>query len=319
MTFDLASPDAYLHSVEDGEAIFVAMDRAAYRRSIFLDHRISPARDESWRVPLADVAAQAPPLQPAGWIFHIAHCGSTLLARALDALGAPLVLREPLALRQAAAAGDDALLDLAQRMAARRYSGAGATLVKANVPVNFALPQIAASQPQAPAIFLQHGLRDYLLAILRSDSHRQWLRRVSAELSQHLGDAPATTDAERAAALWLAQRRHFTAALATMPAARTLDAERFFAEPALALRKAADLINMAAEDHAITAVVAGDLFGTYSKNPAVRFANADRLDRRAHLATALARELDVGESWLHRNASDVDAIEAAMTDAALLA
>ena len=68
------------------EVLFVPMDLAAYQRSIFLDHRISPAGEGSWQVPLALLGpAEANPPQ-LGWIFHVAHCGSTLLARALDEL-----------------------------------------------------------------------------------------------------------------------------------------------------------------------------------------------------------------------------------------
>src|SRR5437868_14523592 len=99
-----ATPDHYLFAFDDNCAIFRAMDRAAYHRSIFLDRRISPAGEAAFEVPLAPLLAwheQQPAAPPPriGWIFHIAHCGSTLLARALDLPERSLVLREPLALR----------------------------------------------------------------------------------------------------------------------------------------------------------------------------------------------------------------------------
>ncbi|WP_404368410.1 hypothetical protein AB5I39_14720 [Sphingomonas sp. MMS24-J45] len=46
------------------------------------------------------------------------------------------------------------------------------TLIKANVPVNFLLPQLAAADPAARAVLLYLPLRPYLQAILRDDNHR---------------------------------------------------------------------------------------------------------------------------------------------------
>lgn len=301
------SPDHYLHSFDGADAIFVPMDRAAYRRSIFLDDRIDPASEASWRVAMETLIASgdAAPSRVA-WIFHVAHCGSTLLARALGELGEVLVLREPLALRQAAVARDVAVLRVAMRMLGKRYPGGGAPVVKANVPVNFAIPEIAAAMPDAPAIFLYYGIEDYLPAILRSDNHRAWLRRVTGELASVLGDGRAVSDAERAAALWLAQMRMFAAGLAAMPRGRSLDAERLFAEPRDVLQAAAGLFDIDAPAAQVAAVTEGPLFATYAKNPSVAFANADRIARRNALRVHLDPELSAARTWLARNAHDLD-------------
>ncbi len=292
------------------------MDRAAYARSIFLDDRIQPLAPGAMRVPLAMLKPR--PAQRTAWIFHIAHCGSTLLARALDELGGGLVLREPLALRQAGVAPDPARLALVLAMLGKRYPGAGATLVKANVPVNFILSEIAAADPEAPALLIHFGLRDYLLAILRSDNHRQWLRRVTGELSLYLGDLADLGDGELAAALWLAQMRCFAAALLAMPNSRTLDAEVFFARPAETLDAAAELLGRSADADATARLVTGPLFATYAKNPAAKFANADRLARKAALALPLTPELDQAESWIARNASDLAALIGRIAAASLV-
>ena len=50
-----ASPDHYLHSFEGDSAVFVPMDREAYRRSIFLDGRIQPGRVFDRTGPLDEV------------------------------------------------------------------------------------------------------------------------------------------------------------------------------------------------------------------------------------------------------------------------
>jgi hypothetical protein len=301
LTFEtlFGSPDHFLHSFDGGDALFVPMDRAAYRRSIFLDDRIQPAQGGVLPVPLAALANAAGGAEArCGWIFHIAHCGSTLLARALDALGGGLVLREPLALRQAAVAGDQALLAAVLPFLARRYPGEGATIVKANVPVNFVIDRVADAMTDAPALFLYHSLDDYLLAILRSDNHRAWLRRVTGELAAHLDLPETASDAQRAAGLWLAQLRRFAQGLAALPRAAALDAERFFNDPGPVLTAATGLFGRAAPGDAVAALLAGPLFSSYAKNPAVAFDNAAREARREALRRPLAGELAEARDWL---------------------
>lgn len=293
-----ASPDHYLQSFEGDAAIFMPMDRAAYHRSIFLDHRISPATNRSMRLPLAALTGEARAPARTGWIFHVAHCGSTLLARALDDPSLNLVLREPLALRQQAFARDPKRLALTAAMLSKRYREDLPTIVKANVPVNFILPDLVALDPQAPAIFLYSSLRDYLLAILRSENHRGWLHRVTAQLAAYLGDLSRLSDAERCAALWLAQMRAFTAAIERMPNARALDAEAFFAAQRPVLRAAAAHLGVPMSDAAVDATVAGPLFATYSKNPELPFDNEARLSRRAELEGPLAPELAEAQRWI---------------------
>lgn len=293
-----ASPDHYLHSFEDGAAVFVPMDREAYRRSIFLDGRISPAADRVMKVP-SDALVEPPRRpEPTGWIFHVAHCGSTLLARALDRPSTNLVLREPLALRQLALSPDPGRLALTASMLSKRYRADLPTIVKANVPVNFLLPELAALDPQASAIFLYATLRDYLLAILRSDNHREWLRRVTAQLAPYLGDLSGLPDAERCAALWLAQIRAFGDAIAMMPNARTLDAEIFFAEPAPVLEAAAGHLGVPMTAAEIGETTGGPLFSTYSKDPGKPFDNEARLERRSALEGPLAVELASAQRWV---------------------
>lgn len=318
LTFEdlFTSPDHYLQAFEDQHAAFVPMDRAAYHRSIFLDRRISPARTERMTLPIDALIPRTPAPQPVSWIFHMAHCGSTLLARALDDPHGSLVLREPLALRQSAIRQDRALLEVALAMAAKRYRPDAPTLVKANVPVNFILPDITAANAAARAILLFLPLRSYVLAILRNEDHRVWLRNVTAQLAPVLGDWSAYGDAQRAAALWLAQATAFATTLATLPNARALDAEVFFNDPYPVLSAAARHLGVPIEPVALEQVVAGPLFSTYSKNPGVVFDNAARVARESAVAAAIAPELAEAEDWAARHPAR-STLEAALAAAAL--
>ena len=289
------SPDHYLHSFDGDDAVFVPMDRAAYHRSIFLDGRISAAGGGSMRVPVSSLSGH---LRPISWIFHIAHCGSTLLARALDRPDRNLVVREPAALRQVGVAPDVDKLNVVLAMLGKRYDPNAPTVVKANVPVNFILPQIIASDMEAQAIFLHCRLHDYLLAVLRSDGHRQWVRQVTDQFSPQLGDVAGLSDAQRAAALWLGQMRAFTAAMEIMPNARSLDAEWFFNDPRPVLAAVAGHLQVMISAAEIDQIVAGPLFSTSAKNPGLAFDNTQRLARRADLEAAIGDELAQAERWV---------------------
>jgi hypothetical protein len=316
----VATPDHYLFAFEREQAIFAAMDRAAYHRSIFLDRRISPASPQMAAVPtdaLVRVVDDHPPATAeTGWIFHIAHCGSTLLARALDRPDQSLVLREPLALRQLGveraqsavrtpAADWSSRLRLTAALAGRRYRPDAPAIVKANVPVNFIASNILESAPTSPAIFLYFPLRAYLLAILRSPDHRNWVMNVTGQLQPALaglaGDLDGIGIPERAAALWMAQMKLYADAIERFAGARSLQAEDLFGEPRPTVAAAAAHLGIQIPEQDLEAVVAGPLFSTYSKSPTEAFDNSRRLELQAESARRLGPEIDQARRWVdHR-------------------
>lgn len=293
-----ATPDHYLHSFDGDAAIFMPMDRAAYHRSIFLDQRISPAAARPMALPVRTLVQRPSAAASTAWIFHMAHCGSTLLARALDDPAASLVLREPFALRQLGLRPDAERLNLVLAMLGKRYRADAPTLVKANVPVNFLLPQLAQADPGARAIFLYLPFRPYLLAILRSQAHRIWVRNVTGQLKPYLGDLSSAPDAERAATLWLTQIEAFARALSAMPNAAALNAERLFADPLHVLQAATRHFRIPISDETLGATVAGPLFSTHSKNPSIAFDNTARIALAAATERELEAEIAAAETWI---------------------
>ena len=295
-----ADPDHYLFAFDGDRAVFRAMDRAAYHRSIFLDRRISAAGATAFDVPLAPLIAWHEQHRPApprtGWIFHIAHCGSTLLARALDFPERSLVVREPLALRQLGIEriADDPRLPLAAAFLGRRYRADAPAIVKANVPVNFIAADLLGLDPAAPAIFLYFPLRAYLLAILRSEGHRRWVMNVTAQLPGAFTEGDVV---ERAAWLWLTQMQLYDAALARFPGARSLHAEELFAAPREVVGAAAAHFGVRVSASELDATVDGPLFATYSKGAGQPFDNHARLAQQADAAARLGPELARAQSW----------------------
>jgi hypothetical protein len=70
-------------------------------------------------------------------------------------------------------------------------------------------------------------------------------------------------------------------------------------------------------DAAIDATIAGPLFATYSKNPAMAFDNAARVARRAALERSLADELAQAQLWIERTAGVTAPAADILTAAAL--
>lgn len=313
------TPDLYLFSFHGEDALVAEMDRGAYRRSIFLDRRMMPKSPRVQRVKLAALyeqidRARAPDLRI---IFHVAHCGSTLLARALDVEDANLVYREPMTLRQlgveAAERRDGGppedwvkRLRLAAALLSRRYAEAGPAIVKANVPVNFMIPELMEINREGPAILLYASLENYLLAILRSPDHRAWVERVTDELAVGLerrlgGFERGQGLAKAAAQLWLAQMLIFDETLRRFPSAVSLDAEDFFNQPSQAVAGAFTHFGQTRSEQEVEAVVASDLFSRYSKNPQQDFNNAQRLEMREQVRAELGAEIAAAKQWIVRH------------------
>lgn len=302
-----ATPDQHFLAFDGDDALFVRMDRDSYHRSIFLDRRNAARGAQPTRVALMPLveAARERVVPRTGWIFHVAHCGSTLLARLIDQPRSGLVLREPPPLRQlgvTAVNGEagkawDARLRLAAAMAARRYDPALATVVKANVPVNFILPRLLAIDPGAPSILLHFALEPYLLAVLGSPGNRAWIDRVTGLLAPVLASVgldPSAGTPQRAAALWLAQMRLFDDTLGAFPDAASLDAESFFAAPITVAAAAAAHLGLCPID----AKRSAEQLASYSKEPTRRFDEIDRLARQARRRIALHDDIAASRRWL---------------------
>jgi hypothetical protein len=306
------NPDFYLFGLENDHALFLPMDRHCYERSIFFDARIKPLQQQIIRVPLAPLFAaisQYAVREPRiGWIFHMAHTGSTLLSRALDKPGKNLVIREPMALRALGVAAGvngavtDDRLRLAVTMLDRRYAVDQPVIVKANVPVNVLVPDLLALSSYSKAVFLHFGLEEYLTAILRSPQHRLWVDQVCTEIglgaNAETGALDDLNNAEKAAALWLYQIRVYVSALEKYPATRSLDANTLFDDPVSTLAASSKYFGCVMDDMEVRHIISSDLFSTYAKNPTAAFDNSQRKVRVSDNRALLADEIALAKRWV---------------------
>lgn len=311
------SPDQFLFGFEGPDAVFIDMDRDAYGRSTFLDQRITAKSSKTSRIPRAQLhawAGQATWSQP-NYIFHIAHCGSTLLAKALDLKDANLVLREPAALRQLGRAVGEHLfgaplpepwlrdVSAASALFGRRYLQNAPVIVKANVPVNFMIAPLLELGGSQPAVALHYSMENYLLAILRSEMHCGWILHVSNQLQRGLdmlvGAAPPNVNiGVMAARLWLAQILLFRDALARFPNLVSLDADYFFDNAAESVASVFRHFRQPQSQEVIDSIVQSELFARHSKDPRHKFDNGRRIAQREQLRRALGAQLQAARSWI---------------------
>lgn len=301
-------PALYLLALQGEAAHFQPMTRETFQRSIFLDDRIVRASGQGFAVPFAEVRGHdwpEPAKRPVGLIFHVAQCGSTLLARALDLPGRSLVLREPAALRRLGVdagpdgAADPELLRFTLSMLGKRWAADERVIVKANVPVNFIARDVLALESGTRAILLYFPLTDYVAAVMRTEGHEKWVESIFAEM--RLADSPCAagaephTTAERAACLWFAQMKAFEAL--AHAGVRTLCATTLFERPAATIQAAAELFGMTIGEGEAEEIAGGELFETYSKNPALDYDPEVRSAREVEAKRRLAPQIAEAEAW----------------------
>jgi hypothetical protein len=318
-------PGVFLHQLDPPgrRALLVDLPLAELRRASFLDQRAlgTTRRDGGW-LPLESVLAQGDALagRAPQAIFHIGHCGSTLLSRLLDHLPGVLGLREPLALRslaeayeaqnQPTAAWSPAQVDRALAavlgLLDRRFVGIGTVVVKATSSCNALAAPWLLRHPRARAVALRIPLRAWLATILKSpDATADALRFAPARMAAL--HAILGSDALRLhehglgevlALGWLAECArfaHLAADPGIAPRLLALDFEALLVNPRTMLAQAAAHLGIDAPSTALDAAIDAEL-GRYAKatehaySPSDRAADLAESQRRfgAEIASGLA-------------------------------
>lgn len=284
------------------------------RATSFLDERALAAGTEgawfSWHA-FEEGAARAAPGALA-YVFHIGHCGSTLVSRLLEEATSVRALREPLPLRvfatdKAEEGSGAALLSPSQRarrlsMFERVWSRSGA-VVKSTSMCNGLIDDIAAA---APAVFVHMPARDHLAALLGGANaladlrgFAQMRRRRMAGLAADDFRLSDLSPGELAGMSWLVEI--LSAARAKKP---LLDVafDAFLADPGANLRAIAAHLRLKIDEGRLAAAFSGPMMKSYAKAPEHPF---DAAARRAGLDEAHrlhAAEIARGLRWIEARA-----------------
>jgi hypothetical protein len=297
----------------NGRVLFVRLDAHQRREAAFLDPRALPPQPQGAWLPLSMLSPPATDDVIADGIFHIGHCGSTLLSRLLDSWPEVEGLREPLPLRDLAEAWRTpapprALLALLMACWRRPLPPASRIAIKATSSCNALIEPLLRDGGLRRAILLDMPLVPWLATLLKSgDSVRDALAASDerADVLRAHGVAVdgehAPRDAIEACAMgWLAERLRFDALVRGKFASRVLhvDFEDLLSSPEATLARIAAHLSLDADG--IAGVLGSPAWGRYSKAQQHGYGREDRAHDLALAQQRFGDEIARGVAWLER-------------------
>ena len=325
------TPDVHVAKFELAReaALLIKFDQGAYRAASFLDERIqTPATRGGW-VPLADVvrkAAEVRNARPLRFIFHTGHAGSTLVSRLLDEAGTVLSLREPLPLRQLAAAHDavgsvssllsqaqfDGLLESFLRFWSRGYETTRFAVVKATSATGRLAPAMFAKRGDARGIYMNLRAEPYLATLLGGQNSHVDLRGHGVERMRRLQMLVATgltplyrlSPGELAAASWLAETWSQRTALdSDGDRIIAVDFDALLADVPGQMRRIAEHFGLPPDAPFLANIERSPALTRYSKAPEQEYSPALRAQILAESRERNKDEIRKGLAWLERTAT----------------
>ncbi|MDQ8050997.1 hypothetical protein [Luteibacter sp.] len=281
-----------------------------YLRASFLDHRATQHREISgWVLSRAELdAAMAGETgrRPLHWLFHIGHCGSSLVSRMLDLIPGVLGLREPLPLLALAHGRGDPATESWRTplvsLLARGFPDTRAVVVKPTSVVTTLAPRLLADGGRGCLLWVD--LQTWLATMLRDNEltsavlDTEHLRLASLEL-----DLPATSDGERVARAWLAEQlrwQHLAADPEHAPRLLDLDFATFLADPAASSACLAAHFGLEVPAGWARMIKDSGLLGRYAKDESVQFDAGERERELAAAAANHAGAIAAGIAWAER-------------------
>ncbi len=329
-------PNTLIHQIDaaHNRAAVVAFTADQIRNAAFLDQRALTPQTQGALFPWADVADVAARIEenaPA-MIFHIGHCGSTLISKLIEAAGGPRGLREPLPLRTFAMMEanlseglslwprDDlnARLKLFLKTCAKDKNSA----VKAtSICNNLIGPALESSVEKV--LFVYMPAETYLAAMLGGEnaaldiygSVELRMRRLRALCGDTIDDLAHLSLGETAALCWACETATTAAAMSSDNGDRILPAnfDSFLETPAQHLPTFLHHFDVSANDAVVENALNGPLMTQYSKAPEHQFSPSFRKDLLAQYRRERADEIKKGMDWLESRGGTHTPIAAALS------
>lgn len=301
----------------ENRAWVLHFDADDYRRAAFLDRRAVKHREISgWRVDRAelDAALDSPPrLRDVHWLFHIGHCGSSLVSRMLDLVPGVLGLREPLPLLALAHGRDDEATmswqDPVLAMLGRGFSDTRAVVVKPTSVVTVLAHRVLPLTGRACLLWVD--LKTWLATMLRdAELGSAVFATEHLRLSPADGLPPASSDGERLARAWLAEQLRWQRLMADPDLGSRLidlDFAQVLADPAPAVARLAAHYGLQVPPDWAQRIKSSELLSRYAKDGGAHFdANARRRELDA-AARKHAAAIDEGLAWADAALAAIDA------------
>lgn len=323
---------AYQLDLIQRRLLFLRLGQQDVQSASFLDERLGTAGRDGFWLPLeslSDVAEAIAPSPAPMFIFHIGHCGSTLLSRMLETFGNVQALREPMVLRALAAAHDELesplsrlsgehwneLLRAMAKLLARPFSPDQRILIKATSTCNNLIEPLLSMPGSARAMLLHVPLETYLATMLKgagggidalhaAPARLRYLHSLLGDKSLRLYQMD---HAEILAMGWLAELARFDQIEARFRDSRQIMRSNFediLEFPEWSAREIAGRLGLAFQNECQAPSLGSQVMTTYSKSPEHAYSRSDRehdlnLSRRT-FAPQLAQGMRWAEKQLDR-------------------
>jgi len=321
---DLATnPDWHLQRIDmiRQQALMLRLDRAGYQSASFLDERLEPQIKEGYWLDFDQLNSRFPESTPApdsmAYIFHIGHCGSTLVSRVFDQQEATLVIREPLTLRFLADSlrrlkRVDSWLDqtgwdnwqrrIIQALG-RRYHDRQLPFIKASSICNNLIQSLLGTASGHRALLMYLPLKSYLMIMLKGQRNDirgfagqrlQDLLRIAPDSDLSLSQLD---DWQLVVVGWLASLQDLLAANIAFPeATRLLDFENLLANPQVHIQSLKDHLRLAIDTDDVDANFQTAV-RQYSKQPELAYSPEQRQRAMADSSRQNAAIISQAMDW----------------------
>lgn len=314
----LHSPAWFPFQRNGNELRWVRLDESAYRAASFLDQRLLANNFEQTSSPLNSARAAAAKLAPRShYVFHTGHVGSTLISRLIGTHESLFSVREPPLLRTLAQERprdpDDLDLRSVLALLSRTWRPTQRAVVKATSFVSELAGEILQTDSDARAILMFADPLSYLRGILGGPNSRveakhlapARLRRLAKRMSGDGWQPDPHSEGEQVAMAWLCEMTALWAA-AERHGSRVMwvNFDAFLSDPAGALGRVFQALEVSAAADEIEALVRGPLMHQYSKAPEYAYDAALRRDVHEAADMEHGAEIRRGARWLERLAGE---------------
>lgn len=324
-----SSPDILIHNFDavGDRALIIRLTEDQRRKSSFLDDRIlGPGVEGGWAPwPDAERAAAQAPAAKARFIFHIGHCGSTLLSRLIEAASGVRSLREPAALRTLASAASDAAEGLALWSDAdwRRRLALYLNVASKGAPTVIKTTSWCGglvSRTAGPAVFCYAQPDAYIATMLGGANNPVdlklnapiRLRRLRRLCAAPVADLSALSAGELAAMSWACEAATMAAADSAADRLLAVEFDRFLQDPEEGLALTLAHLAAPATADAVRAALSGPTMRAYSKDSTFDYSPADRRALITQYRAAHAGEIARGMKWMEAAAKAHAPVAAAL-------
>jgi hypothetical protein len=317
------------------QVLLVKLSSPDRNTASFLDQRVlTPTTPGGW-VPWQAIQSNVSAGQDTGtthYMFHVGHCGSTLLSRLLAHSGTLQSVREPLILRSFAQEKADWPLGCSfltrdeqkrrlQTMTALWGRGASRTLIKATSICTDLMPCHLSDQAEARAIFIFNGLETHLAAMLASDNHQVDLKnfaRMRVQRLRHMTSLNIRLDqlgtGQLVAMSWLCEAVSACLTRQTHKAQVGLvDFDGFLAKPQETLIDLHAFLGAPVTPAAVEQAVNSSIMRTYSKAPEYEYSPQARAHLLADSRTKNQQIINQGLNWIDQQAKESQLVTEALT------